>query len=105
MKITLTGIDEKTDVAKLYSGIKPEWRELVEIALLFITKPEGRNRYPSIEFIDTVLTSSLDYMASIVFNKEMDEHERGFLYQVVCEWADELRKQSHEYYNKVGKGG
>ena len=70
MKITLTGIDEKTDVKKLYAGIKPEWREWVEIALLFTVNQEGRNRYPSIEFIDTVLTSSLDYMAVHLCGKD-----------------------------------
>lgn len=55
--------------------------------------------------LDTEEKRTISHMASIVFNREMGEHERGFLSQVVEEWLEELRKQSREYYNNVGKGG
>lgn len=49
--ITLTGIDERTDLA----AIKQLSGGGVEFALLFSASPEGRNRYPGIQFIENVM--------------------------------------------------
>ncbi|MFK4706111.1 hypothetical protein ABIC83_002950 [Roseateles asaccharophilus] len=47
--ITLTGADERTDIEELvaFSGKYPE----VELGLLYTATPEGRNRYPSRQWL------------------------------------------------------
>jgi len=52
--ITLTGIDERTDLA----AVKELSNGVVEFAVLFSGKSEGRHRYPTLEFI----AKALDYM-------------------------------------------
>ncbi|MYM92421.1 hypothetical protein [Duganella vulcania] len=48
-RITLTGADEKTSIADLVALCKyyPE----LEVGLLYTAKPEGRHRYPSLEWL------------------------------------------------------
>lgn len=52
-KITLTGVDEQTNVDKLVqvSATYP----CVEFGFLYTTTPEGRNRYPSFEWLAETL--------------------------------------------------
>lgn len=49
--ITLTGIDEHTDLDALMRMLDNAGTYPVEIGVLWTTSPEGRNRYPSGEFI------------------------------------------------------
>lgn len=50
--VTLTGADERTDLAAL-AALVDEHREL-EIGLLYSATPEGRPRYPSLQWIEAV---------------------------------------------------
>ncbi len=47
MNITFSGIDEKTDLARLRNLLRPG----IEIGILFTRNPEGRNRYPGFQWI------------------------------------------------------
>jgi len=49
--VTLTGADERTDVGRLVK-LAEEHRYL-EIGLLYTVTPEGRHRYPSLEWLQT----------------------------------------------------
>ncbi len=49
MRLTLTGADERTDIADLVSLVHEY--PLVEIGLLLTASPEGRNRYPSLDWL------------------------------------------------------
>jgi len=47
-RITVTGADEQTDIAQLAALAE---RRHVEVGLLYTVNPEGRNRYPSREWL------------------------------------------------------
>jgi hypothetical protein len=55
MRITLSGIDEKTRLYRLVDKIPKEQRHKVEFAILLSANPEGRNRYPSLAWIEDTL--------------------------------------------------
>lgn len=47
--VTLTGADERTDLDRLIKMVATNPR--LEVGLLYTTSPEGRNRYPSYEWL------------------------------------------------------
>lgn len=49
-KITVTGLDEKTDISKIKAA-KDRFGSMVEFGFLYTVTPEGRNRYPRREWI------------------------------------------------------
>lgn len=51
-RITLTGPDERTDVAALMTLVQQH--PALEVGLLYSATPEGRNRYPSKPWIESV---------------------------------------------------
>jgi hypothetical protein len=52
-KITLTGVDESTDIERLIQMTTDH--PFVEFGFLYTTTPEGRNRYPSFDWLAGVL--------------------------------------------------
>lgn len=50
LRITITGADERTSISEMIALCSTY--PLVEIGLLYTTNPEGRNRYPSFEWLD-----------------------------------------------------
>lgn len=56
--ITLTGIDEKTDLKK----VKEMATGTTEFAVLLTADPEGRNRYPSVKFV----VEALNFMEGLL---------------------------------------
>jgi phosphoribosylanthranilate isomerase len=58
MNITLSGIDEKTDVGLLLNNLDVYTRDNLELAILLSANPEGRNRYPSIDWIRSFVNKS-----------------------------------------------
>jgi hypothetical protein len=52
-RITLTGADERTDVADLATLVKRHPR--VEVGLLYTATPEGRHRYVGLEWLSSAL--------------------------------------------------
>lgn len=51
-RITLTGVDERTDVGALMALVQQH--PALELGLLYTASPEGRNRYPSKPWIESV---------------------------------------------------
>lgn len=51
-RITLTGVDEHTDVGALMALVQQH--PALEVGLLYTANPEGRNRYPSKPWIESV---------------------------------------------------
>jgi len=76
MKITLTGLDEKTDTHKLYDAIHAESEELtnVEFGILLSAKPEKRNRYPSLDWIRGIVYYSELPLAIHLCGKDAIKH-------------------------------
>lgn len=63
MNITFTGIDERTDLARLKRLLRPD----VEIGILVTTTPEGRHRYPRLEWITEVVKDVLPGRCALHF--------------------------------------
>jgi phosphoribosylanthranilate isomerase len=59
MNITLSGIDEKTDLKFLSSNFN--YSSKVEFAILLSAKPDGRNRYPSLDWIREAIKTDLKF--------------------------------------------
>ena len=55
MRITLTGADEKTAIDDLVALV--DAIPMVEIGLLFTATPEGRNRYPSMDWLTSAASA------------------------------------------------
>jgi hypothetical protein len=60
-KITLTGVDESTDIDRLVQMAAAH--PFVEFGFLYTTSPEGRSRYPRREWLEAVLPKFPDSAA------------------------------------------
>ncbi len=52
MRITLSGIDERTNLQRLIDLIPRDQLYKVEFAILLSANPEGRHRYPTLDYIE-----------------------------------------------------
>ena len=107
--ITFTGIDERTDVDTLQK-IASEFK-CVEFGVLYTTDPEGRNRYPSLDWIKQTARVLSNLALHICGRKARIQFELGNLDRLLIEFnriqvngvvdAEYVQAYCHKYRDKT----
>lgn len=93
MRITLSGIDEKTHLQRIIDGIPKSYLHNVEFAILLSENPENRHRYPSLPWIEDILNLHEDINFAIHLCGKLARKNalEGKYYHIL--WTDENVKR------------
>lgn len=113
MKITLTGLDEKTDrnyLRDIFVKMNHFDRKRIELAILLSDKPEGRNRYPDLFTVEDIIyylaSGGISLAIHICGKSALDKAIKGE-YKGILHFANRIQlngKISPEYLTEFANG-